>query len=444
MKADKLTELIESDKARNLFNDLYGVKSYDVQKKRYISVIKSFLNEYGHIDDDLFIFSSPGRTEIIGNHTDHNNGKVVGAAIDLDCVAVAVKRDDGVINILSEGYGKKITVDTTDIEKLHKFNKIGSSDLIKGIVCAMHKYFKNISIGFDVYINSNVISSAGVSSSASFETLICGIIDKFYPGVFKSKVDYALYSRYAENIAWDKASGMLDQLSCCVGGAISIDFSSKEEDKDALYNEHGISIKRAEPDFDKYGYSILLVQTGKGHADLSKEYSDIPNEMKEVAAYYGKDVLAEVDESRFYKDIHDMKDKISHRGILRALHFFEENKRVDKLFESICKEDMESVLLCMKKSGDSSFKYLQNCYVNTQVDVQLVSLALALTDKFINDKGRGICRVHGGGFSGVIAVVLPKDIKDEYIEYIETYFGTGCVHEVRIRPHGTICVNDLL
>lgn len=429
MNKNLTIQTLNSEKVKGLFIKLYGRENYEKQKLRYLDIVSKFYDNFD--TEDIYIFSSPGRTEICGNHTDHNNGKVLGASINLDCIAIASKNTDNKINIISETFSQKFTIDLEDLEPSEK--KSGTIDLIKGILKAFKINEFNIG-GFDAYITSDVIASAGVSSSASFETLICKILDTFYNSSSISVLTYAYLSKYSENVYWDKQSGLLDQMCCAYGGLISIDF------KDPIKPE----IQKINFDFENSGFSLILVETGKGHADLSEDYSAIPNEMKAVANYFSKSTLSEVSEEDFYNNLVDIRETVSDRALMRAIHFFDENKRVDKIITSLENKKYDLFFKLIEESGNSSWKYLQNCYTNSTPSEQGISLALALTKKFIDEVKVGTYRIHGGGFAGVIMCLLPENLSKRYVEYIEAFMEKNTAHIMRIRPFGSICINELI
>jgi galactokinase len=308
----------------------------------------------------------------------------------------------------------------------------GTIDLTKGILAGFREMGYQIG-GFDAYITSNVISAAGVSSSASYEMLICTMLDTFFNDGKVDVVSYAHAGKYAENKYWNKGSGLLDQMSCAVGGMITIDF------KDPLKPV----VEKIDYDFAAQDYSLIIVQTGGGHADLSEEYSSIPNEMKAVAAVFGKEVCAEITEEEVIENAAKVKAEAGDRPLMRALHFFEENKRVEAEVAALRENRFDDFIKLLTESGNSSWKWLQNCYVGGGTE-QGISTALALTELFIDKKGCGACRVHGGGFAGVIMVMLPNRVVDEYITYIEKSVGEGNAYRMSIRPYGAVCVDGYI
>ena len=416
-------------RGKKLLEELYGKSGVDDNLKRYEAVLKGFLKEFG--EKDVKLFSSPGRTEISGNHTDHNNGKVLGGSINLDCVAVAAKNDSDFVNIISESFSQKFRVNINDIEP--GTDKIGTIELLKGILAGFEQRGASIG-GFDAYITSNVISSAGVSSSAAFETLICQIINTLFNEGKLSKTDYAYIGKYAENNYWDKASGLLDQMCCAYGGLISIDFANPD------------SPKVEEMDFDFVGakHDLIIVQTGRGHADLSADYSSIPAEMKKVAEFFGKSTLSEVNEDEFYNNLSKIRAFAGDRAVLRSIHFFDENKRVDNEIKALKSNDFDSFLKNITDSGNSSWKYLQNVYTNAAPNEQGITVALALSERFLKEKNVGATRVHGGGFAGVIMAMVPENYSDEYVSYMDKFLGKGSSYKMKIRPYGSICLDEMI
>jgi galactokinase len=427
MKMEETVNLLNQPGMRELLIRLYGTDGAGEAAGRYEKAADGFCRTYG--SRDFLLFSSPGRTEIAGNHTDHNLGKVLGGSINLDCISAAGKNDEGTVNIVSEGFDEKLTVRLDQLEPDER--KIGSEVLVKGILAGFRKFGYEVG-GFDAYVTSNVISSAGVSSSAAFETLICQIISTLYNDGKIEKTAYAQIGKYAENVYWDKASGLLDQMCCAVGGLITIDFADPVNP----------AVRKVDFDFGKAGHSVIIVQTGRGHADLSEDYSSIPKEMKAVAGCLGKETLSETSEEEVLAHIQEIREKVGDRPVLRAIHFFEENKRVEADVAALEEGRFGDFLAGITASGNSSWKYLQNCYTNHDYNEQGITVALALTELFLAEKKCGACRVHGGGFAGVILAIVPDEITEEYIAYIEKYLGRGCAYRMSIRPVGSCCVNE--
>lgn len=425
MKAANVAEVVKSEKAVSLFKQMYGENRVEENAKRYEMVAEGFAKEFG--DREFEFFTAPGRTEIGGNHTDHNHGKVLAGSVHLDCVAAASANGTHTVTLISETYNQRLVIDLDNLAPTEKTT--GTEPLLKGIFAGLlEKGFKVD--GFDAYVTSNVIGGAGVSSSASFEMLVCVIVDYLFNDGKIGVVAYAKAGQYAENKYWLKGSGLLDQLACAVGGMITIDFADIENPK----------IREIQCNFDEMGHDLVIINTGKGHADLSAEYSAVPNEMKKVAEYFGKEVLQQVDEDAVIENVRAIREFAGDRGVLRAFHFFEENKRVDAEVEALEAKDFDTFLRKVTESGDSSWKWLQNCYCNETPEEQSITVALALTKLYLDKIGHGVCRVHGGGFAGVIAAFLPKEYTEGFTQYIDKALGEGSAYVMHIRPQGAIKV----
>lgn len=429
MKIQETLLLLESGKSNALMAELYGKNHVEENISRYQELVKGYENLFG--DQDVLLFTSPGRTEISGNHTDHNHGKVLAGSINLDCVGVAAKNNSKEVRIVSETYHQDFTIDLDDLTPSPK--KAGTVDLTKGLLKGFLEAGHAIG-GFNAYITSNVISAAGVSSSASYEMLLCAMINTFFNEGKLDAVDYAHIGKYSENHYWDKASGLLDQMACAVGGLITIDFK----------NPAVPAVEKISFDFAGAGHSLIIVQTGKGHADLSADYSSVPNEMKKVAQFFGKEVLADVEEADVIARINEVREFAGDRSVMRAFHFFEENKKVEAEVAALKAGDFHAFLENITASGNSSWKWLQNCYTTASVQEQGISIALALTEMFIAEKKKGACRIHGGGFAGVIMAMLPNELVDEYISFIEKAMGEESAYRMSIRPYGAICCNNFM
>lgn len=385
---------------------------------RYADLAEKFEAQYGH--KEAAFFTAPGRTEIIGNHTDHNGGLVLAGSITLDTIGAAAKTDTGLVRILSEGY-RELIIDINDLGGIKKGK--GTTALVAGMIEYVLRTGHKIG-GFDCYAKTNVIPAAGVSSSASFEMLVMAIINDFFNDGALTCADYAKAGQYAENKWWFKSSGLMDQMACAVGGPIMLSF----KDPDPVYEKVSFS-------FADGGYSYVIVNTGKGHADLSAEYSEIPDEMKLVAKILGGQRLCDVSLDDLLMNV----DKIDNdRAILRSIHFFEENRRVREVGEAVRAGDIEKVLTLLEESGRSSYELLQNVYTNADPTEEKIALALVLTELYLKKIGRGVCRVHGGGFAGVIAAVVPMEKEQEYVDYISRWFGRENVYPMNIRATGAV------
>lgn len=429
MKIEETLQLLEREPAKVLMEKLYGKDGVDANTKRYQELVNRFYQEFGQ--EDVLLFSSPGRTEISGNHTDHNHGKVLAGSINLDCVGVAAMNQTDKVNIVSETFNQSFVIDLNYLEPSEK--KAGTIDLVRGLLQGFKEAGYEIG-GFDAYITSNVISAAGVSSSAAFEMLLCSMLNTFFNEGRMDTVAYAHIGKFSENQYWDKASGLLDQMACAVGGLITIDFKEPATPV----------VEKIDFDFSSQNHSLIIVNTGKGHADLSADYSSVPIEMKKVAEFFGKEVCAEISEEDVISNLEQVRESAGDRSVLRALHFFEENKRVEAEVAALKENRFQDFLANITASGNSSWKWLQNCYTNTNYQEQGISVALALTELFIAKKQKGACRIHGGGFAGVIMAMLPNELVDEYVNYIEDATGEGNAYRMSIRPYGAICVNEEL
>lgn len=397
---------------------LYGEEAVERQKGRFKAAEESFEREFGSIDGAR-IFSAPGRTEVCGNHTDHNRGKVLAAAVNLDIIAYAKPTDDGIITIKSEGYDR-FSVDTKDTA-VKAEEKDTTKALVRGVVSGFLQN-KLYAGGFNAYITSDVMKGSGVSSSAAFEVLIASILSGLYNGNTVSAVKAAQISQYAENEYFGKPSGLLDQMASSVGGFVYIDFKKPKYP----------IIVPIEFDIAKFGYTLCIVDTKGSHADLTPEYAAIPTEMKAVAKELGKEELRDADESEFFSKLGVLREKCGDRAVLRAAHFFDENARVDKAAEALKMGDIESFFAAVRASGDSSYKYLQNIYKFPRE--QGVAMGLYIAGRVLGNSGA--VRVHGGGFAGTIQAFVPNALLEWFIREEEAVFGKGSCHKLMIRPLG--------
>ena len=405
-----------------VLQNIYGES--DVSGARYENLAAHFTELFGERDAEFF--TAPGRTEIVGNHTDHNGGKIFAGSINMDTIGAAAMNEKNVITIVSEGYERPIVVDLSDLS--HAPKEQGSVSLVAGMAEAMTKMGYHVG-GFDAYVSTEVIPSAGVSSSASFEMLVCAMLNYFYNDGQITYAEYARIGQYAENHFWNKASGLMDQMACAAGGAILLDFSD------------GVKCEKRSFSFGDYGYELVIVNTGKGHADLSAEYSAIPGEMKAVARELGVDLLCQSNLEALMEKLPQIREKLGNdRAILRALHFYTENKRVEEMDAAVAAGDKEKILAVLTASGNSSWKWLQNCHVETAHEEQSICLALAMTELFLNKIGDGACRIHGGGFAGVIMAVVPKEKTAEYKKYIGALVGEENVYVMNLRQTGAVHV----
>lgn len=402
-------------------SELYGSNKNE-NLERYLEASKEFEALFG--EKPKYFFSASGRSEICGNHTDHNHGCVLAAAVNLDIICCASPTDDGIISVKSKGYDIDV-IDSSDLEvKSEEANR--SPALIRGVCAGLKNRGYNVG-GFKGYTTSQVLKGSGLSSSAAFEVLIGTILSHLYNSGNVSDVEVAQIAQYAENVYFGKPSGLMDQMASSVGGFISIDFKDTEKPV----------IKAMDFDISEYGHSLCIIDTKGNHADLTPEYGAIPKEMKEIASYFDCEVLRDVDTCVMSK-IPELREKFGDRAVLRAMHFYDENRRVEKMCKAIESKDIKAFLEIIKASGNSSYKYLQNVYANVAPSEQGVSLGLYVAESLLS--GRGASRVHGGGFAGTIQAFVPNDILDSFKQGIEKIFGEGSCYVLNIRKYGGVRV----
>ena len=390
------------------------------QQERFFSLAETFEKDF-NCEADVRFFSAPGRTEVGGNHTDHNNGKVLAAAINLDAIAAVAERNDGIICVNSQGYSP-ITVDTANLNIVDE--EAGkSSALIRG-VCARFNELGYKYGGFNASVTSCVLSGSGLSSSAAYEVLIGTILNYLYNDGKISAVEIAQISQYAENVYFKKPCGLMDQTACSVGGFVKIDF----EDTSAPV------IDKVDFDIAKHGYDLCIVDTGGNHADLTGDYAAIRLEMNSVAEYFGKSVLRQVDEKEVFENIGDIRKKTGDRAIERAIHFYNENKRVERLSKALSDGDFDEFKNTIIESGKSSYMYNQNCFTISAPNEQPVALALCVSEELL--KGKGAYRVHGGGFAGTIQAFVPVEETENYVSSMRKIFGENSCYILKVRSHG--------
>ena len=400
---------------------IYAPVNYELQEKRQALLEENFEKAFGKAPQMLF--SAPGRSEICGNHTDHNMGKAVGAAIDLDILAAVTPTDNGIIHICSEGF-PEIEVNCNACE--YKKEEEGTSlALVKGIVSYLKANGRKVG-GFNACSVSDVGRGSGLSSSAAYEVLIVGILNELYNNNQMSPMEIALCAHSAENKFFGKACGTLDQLSCAYGGMIAIDFE----------NPLKPVCSPIEFSFEKTGYSMVITDVHSDHADLTADYVAIKNEMQAVANHFGKDYLRQVDFEDFKDSLPALKAKVSERALLRAFHYFNENNRVDALYSTLNKNNFDDFLDIVNDSGRSSYMYLQNIYSQNAPENQAMSLALYLAQNIL--LGRGAWRVHGGGFGGTMQAYVPNDYVEAYCEEMDSVFGQHSSIVLQIRPVGPV------
>ena len=401
---------------------IYGdEKLLTYQKNRYVDALCKFETYYG--EGDVAVFSAPGRSEIGGNHTDHQHGEVLAAAINLDAIAIVRKTADKVVRVRSGEY-PEVVITLEDIS-LKTEEKETTLSLVKGVLAGFVERGFHIG-GFDAYITSDVLIGAGLSSSAAFETLIGTILSGLYNGMSVSPIAVAQIGQYAENVYFGKPCGLMDQMASSVGNLVHIDFKNPQEPV----------VEKVDCDIEKLGYSLCITDTKGSHADLTHEYAAVPEEMKAVASYFGKEVLQTITVEDILSNIDAIRKKAGDRSVLRALHFINENKRVEREVDALKKDDICKFLKAVKESGDSSYKYLQNVYANSDVEHQNVSLALAVSEMFLSENG--VCRVHGGGFAGTIQAFVKTEYVCDYKMNMNRIFGENACQDLKIRKYGGI------
>ena len=421
-RASQIINDIQNNKADSLFLDIYQDESMiEFQKKRYVDAIEQYINLYK--DEEVEIFSVPGRSEVCGNHTDHQHGQVLATAINLDIITVVSKDEEKVL--LKDKYtSNPVYINDLDMKEEEKDTSEG---LIRGILYRFKELGYKIG-GFKGFSTSNVLAGSGLSSSAAYEGMIGVILSGLYNDMKVDSVEIAKIGQYAENVYFGKPCGLMDQCACAVGGLIHIDFKD---------NSNPV-VEKIDNDFSQYGYSLCIVDVHASHADLTPDYAAIPSEMKEVAALFGKEFLNDIPAEEFFSKLPEIFRKVGDRNILRAMHFFKDNERVQKEVDALKADDFDTFLSLIKESGDSSYKRLQNIYSNHDFQNQPVSIGIAISENVLGNNG--VCRVHGGGFAGTIQAFVKTDFVPEYKKATESIFGEGACHVLKIRKYGGVKV----
>ncbi|GHV80040.1 galactokinase [Spirochaetia bacterium] len=439
MTGKTLLEAIQTAAAARIFEDLYGPGTAETAGRRYAALIEGM--DFPETQGPLRVFTAAGRTELGGNHTDHNRGKVLAASIQLDAVAIVAKRQDKKVFFRSTGY-PDVVVNLAE----NKREEPGTTEsLVRGIATELTRRGTEVG-GFSANAASTVLTGSGLSSSAAVEVLLGRIFDNLYGGGKRSALELAQIGQIAENIYFGKPCGLMDQTACASGGAVAIDFKDPDKPRVTQINF----------DLAAAGYALCVVDTHGSHADLTEDYAAIPAEMKAVAAFFGKAVLREVDPRQVLAHAAEIRKAAGDRALLRAIHFFNENDRVDAMREALLAADtaqegtaklqaIHTFLDLVNQSGSSSVELLQNIYAPKHPGEQGISTALALTHSFIetetassNAAGNGACRVHGGGFAGTIQAYIPLEKLSAYKTRMEEVFGAGAVTPIRIRPVGAV------
>ena len=424
--------MITHDLIKKIKNGMYDETLKDVyvdekkisyERERYIKAIESYTEHFG--EGEIFVFSAPGRSEIGGNHTDHQCGEVLAASINNDAIAVVHNLEEPCVRVISAGY-EMITIHLDDLG-MREDEEATTNALIRGVLAKTKEYRYQIG-GFQAFVTSDVLIGAGLSSSAAFETLMGTILSELFNDGKISPVEIAMIGQFAENVYFGKPCGLMDQMACSIGSLAHIDF----QDPVAPL------VERIEFDLDGYGYSLCITDTKGSHADLTSDYAAIPEEMKRAAACLGKEVLGQVTKKEVLANLPRIREQAGDRAALRAIHYVCENERVQKEVAALRENRFGEFLRLVKESGDSSYKYLQNVYVCHDVEHQNVSIALAICDMILGVQGAN--RVHGGGFAGTIQAFVPNDIVTLYKTEIEKVFGDGACDVLKIRKYGGIQV----
>ena len=368
-------------------------------------------------------FSAPGRTEISGNHTDHQRGRVLAGAVDLDTVAAVRVNGTDEIRIQSKGY-PMCRVKLDELEPVAA--EINSTPaLIRGVAARFVQLGCEVK-GFDAYCESTVLPGSGLSSSAAYEVLIGTIVNHLFFGGKVSQPEIAMIGQYAENVFFGKPCGLMDQTASAVGGLVTIDFADKDHP----------DIRPVKFDFASCGHALCIIDSRADHADLTDEYAAIPNELKALCAHFGKEVTTEIDEAEFYAAIPVLREKCGDRAVMRAIHEYNENRRVPKQVAALEEGDFDTFLRLTKESGYSSWMYLQNVVPAGYVNQQAMAVALGLCEHYL--QGKGAYRVHGGGFAGTVQAFVPYEILDSFVAGIDAALGEGACHVLSIRPQGGV------
>ena len=418
--ADKIIQALETEKTAQQLNWLYGAGGavLESQKARYAALIRRHAEIFGE-RADLQLVSAPGRTEIGGNHTDHNNGRVLAAAVNLDALCAVTPREDMTVCFHSEGY-EPIEVDLSDLS-VRPEEEGTTKALIRGVAAGMQQNGYRIG-GFDAAVTSTVAGGSGLSSSAALEVMLTGVFDSLYNRFDMPYVLRAQISQMAENRYFGKPSGLLDQMASAAGGLVTVDFRDNDKPE----------VEPLSYDFASRGYALVVVATGGSHANLTDQYAAIPAEMKQVAACFGKQVLRGVTTDQLTAGLAFLRQTVSDRAIMRAVHFILENDRVPEQVAALKEDRIDDFLQLIIDSGRSSYMYLQNVFADNRD--QSLSLALCLAEMML--KGKGAWRIHGGGFAGTILAFVPNDAVDEFKREVEAQLFPGACTQMSIRPVG--------
>ena len=420
---NKIREMLAKGALDNEFSAVYKEETFKTHYERYLKVMADFEEFYGESGDrEVALFSAPGRSEIGGNHTDHNHGLVLAAGISLDAIAVASKNDEGIVRVKSAGYPMDV-VNCNELEPNEK--EYGKSQaIVRGIIARFKQLGYNVG-GFDATTASQVLSGSGLSSSAAFEVLVGTILNHLYNDGKVPMPEIAKIAQYSENVYFGKPCGLLDQMACAVGGFVSIDFEDTSKPV----------INAIDFDFAASGHSLVIVDTKGSHSNLTDDYAAVRGEMESVAEFFGKKVLREIEKKDVIANAAALSEKLGERAVIRALHFFGENEKVVAQTEALNKNDFEAFKQLIIASGRSSYMYNQNVYTCKNPTNQPLSLALCVSEQLLS--GKGAWRVHGGGFAGTIQAFVPDALVEEYTAAMKSIFGDDSCYVLSIRKGGT-------
>ncbi|MBN2652405.1 MAG: galactokinase [Spirochaetales bacterium] len=420
MKKDTFDTMLENKQLEGILSEYYPENEIPQQVDRFSALAKDFGSKFGDID--FSFFSTPGRTELGGNHTDHNHGCVIAGSVQLDTLAIATKSDDNKVELVSAGY-PSVIVDLDNLDVV-KGEQETTDSLVRGLAAAFKKHGLEIG-GWKAITTSKVPGGSGLSSSAAIEVLIGTIFNHFYNNGKVSSVEIAKMSQWAENVYFGKPCGLMDQVACAHGGIVTIDFNDPSQ---PIINSLNFSFRKA-------GYCLMVVNTGGSHADLTDEYAAVPGEMKSVAKLLGQEVLRGLKFQDILENSVKIRENCGDRAFLRTIHFINENERAKNKAKALENNDIKRYFELVKESGNSSWKYLQNCMTGKDTAHQGITTALAITQEFLGYDGAS--RVHGGGFAGTIQVYIPSQRVDDYVNLMEKVFGEGSVTPLVVRAKGT-------
>lgn len=425
MNPNETITAIAAGRYDKTFAALYGATRVVDARARYTAALEAFASRYG-TDRAVVLCSVPGRSEVCGNHTDHNHGEVICTSVDLDAIAVAARRTDGVLSVTSAGFGTD-EVQIADIA-VREEQFYTSQSLLAGVYDGLSGHGFSVG-GMDAYVTSDVFPGSGLSSSAAYEVMLGKLLSVLWCADAVDAPTLAMVGQYAENVFFGKPSGLMDQVGCAVGGMVHIDFADTAAPK----------ISRVPFDLSAAGYRLCIVNTGGSHANLNDDYAAVPQEMRAVAKALGVSVLAETDETTLLANFARLRTEVGDRAILRAMHFFAENGRVRQMVAAMAAGDVATFLQIVRASGKSSFTYLQNVYPSKAPEEQGLSLALCLAEKMLGEKAAA-WRVHGGGFAGTVQLFLPAEDVREAAAVLDGVFGEGATKVMQVRTIGATAV----